>query len=32
LIGDLFTDRVDAVVEPMDRMKQGVVPESEASL
>jgi flavin-dependent dehydrogenase len=32
LIGDLFTDRVDAVVEPMGRMKQAVVPESEASL
>jgi flavin-dependent dehydrogenase len=32
LIGDLFTDRVDAVVEPMDRMKQETVPAAEESL
>jgi flavin-dependent dehydrogenase len=32
LIGDLFTDRVDAVVQPMDRMKREAVPASEESL
>ncbi len=32
LIGDLFTDRVDAIVEPMDQMKRETVPASEESL